>query len=147
MSYQSILVPVDLDSSESLNLLGKIPDLQASAAKVHLLHVGSIMAALFPVSGMGASQPSSELEAFQKEYTQELNTFLQQLAQKSPVPIESTHVKLGKVSTEVKELAKKLECDLIVIGQHSDKKLERVLGSNANAILHAAPCDVLTVFI
>jgi universal stress protein A len=144
-SYKNILVAVDL-SEETQKLLQKVQALVNEDTKVQLVHVGSIFAALFPVSSLGGSSAASdETENLQKEYVNELKTYLKKMAEEAPFPVGQVYVELGKVSTEVSALAKSHNCDLVVIGQHSGKKVERVLGSSANAILHASECDVLTI--
>lgn len=145
-NYKNILVAVDL-SEEGLKLIDKVQSVANKDSTINLVYVGSVFGALFPVSGLGGSTDMEEAEAVHKEYVNELKTYLNQIAQKSSLPIDKAYVELGKVSTEVKALAEKLGSDLIVIGQHKNKKMERVLGSSATGILHGAPCDVLTLVI
>lgn len=56
-------------------------------------------------------------------------------------------VEMGSTKQEILRIAEEQEIDLIVIGSHSRHGLSRLLGSTANAILHGAPCDVLSVRI
>jgi len=44
-------------------------------------------------------------------------------------------------------LAEKINADLIVLGTHGRHGLGLMLGSTANAVLHGAPCNVLTVMV
>jgi nucleotide-binding universal stress UspA family protein len=51
----------------------------------------------------------------------------------------------GDPATEILQLARVLHCDLIVLGTHGRKRLERLLlGSVAEQVLRKAPCPVLT---
>lgn len=56
------------------------------------------------------------------------------------------HVRTGKPSREIAEVAKQIGADLIVIGTHGRTGLARVLlGSVTEEVVRQAPCDVLTV--
>ena len=52
---------------------------------------------------------------------------------------------VGNPAAEIAAYADQNECDLIVIGSHATHGLNLVLGSVANAVLHKAKCDVLTI--
>jgi universal stress protein A len=43
------------------------------------------------------------------------------------------------------DLAKAINADLIVAGTHGKQGLDLLEGSTANALLHGAPCDSLSV--
>jgi Universal stress protein UspA and related nucleotide-binding proteins len=45
------------------------------------------------------------------------------------------------------ERDKKIKADLIIVGTHGHQGLNLLLGSQANAILHAATCDVWVIRI
>jgi universal stress protein A len=56
------------------------------------------------------------------------------------------HVVEGDPATEIVRLAKKLPCDMIVMGTHGRRGLCRLLmGSVAESVLRNAPCPVLIV--
>ena len=61
------------------------------------------------------------------------------------VPVECVG-RMGDAATEILDVARKSNCDLIVIGTHGRTGLRRLLmGSVAEAVLRNAPCPVLTV--
>ena len=70
---------------------------------------------------------------------------LARLGNRIAVPQENQYVETGSVKVAVTTLAKKMHVDLILVGTHARHGIEKILGSTANAILHAAKCDVLTV--
>ncbi len=70
---------------------------------------------------------------------------LSDLAKQLKVPQDRIHLKVGSVKNEVGKLADEIEADCIVVGTHGRHGIELLLGSNANAILHVAKCDVLAV--
>lgn len=51
----------------------------------------------------------------------------------------------GSTNNEVIKLATDINADLIIVGSHARHGSELLLGSTANAILHAAKCDVYAV--
>ncbi|MBB71134.1 MAG: universal stress protein UspA [Legionellales bacterium] len=66
-------------------------------------------------------------------------------AEEFNVTPDHTHVKIGPTKTEILAAAEGLGADLIVLGSHGTHGLSLLLGSTANAVLHGAKCDVLTV--
>ncbi len=54
-------------------------------------------------------------------------------------------VEMDSVKAEILRVAQQKKADLIIVGSHGRHGLELLLGSTANALLHAAPCDVLAV--
>jgi universal stress protein A len=70
---------------------------------------------------------------------------LQSLAGKSAhIQVKSVVVQ-GSIKSAIVEYADDNQIDLIVIGRHGRHGLSRLLGSVANAVLHHASCDVLTI--
>ena len=64
---------------------------------------------------------------------------------KTPVPYKYK-VLVGDVGDELKKYAAQENCDLLIIGTHGHKGLEKTLfGSIAEEVLKSAPCPVLTV--
>ncbi|MEN8214340.1 MAG: universal stress protein [Pseudomonadota bacterium] len=51
----------------------------------------------------------------------------------------------GNPGHAITHYAREHDVDLIVIGSHGRRGIERLLGSSVNAVLHNAHCDVLTV--
>jgi nucleotide-binding universal stress UspA family protein len=56
------------------------------------------------------------------------------------------HVRTGRPSREICELARQISADVVVVGTHGRTGLSRVLlGSVAEEVVRHAPCDVLTI--
>ena len=64
-----------------------------------------------------------------------------------PFPVDAAHqlVVLGRVAEQIHYLAVEKDVDAIVIGSHAARGIRRLLGSTANAVLHGAPVNVMTV--
>jgi universal stress protein A len=54
-------------------------------------------------------------------------------------------VRVGSVKGEIVQLAEQQGVDLIVVGSHGRHGLGLLFGSTADAVLRAAPCDILAV--
>jgi universal stress protein A len=55
------------------------------------------------------------------------------------------YLEKGSAKQEIVRLSEKLNADLIVIGSHGHRGVQRFLGSTSSAVLHRANCDVLVV--
>ena len=61
-------------------------------------------------------------------------------------PKVETRVAVGAPADKILELAAKEKIDLIIMGTHGRKGLERtIFGSVADKIVQAAPCPVVTI--
>lgn len=58
---------------------------------------------------------------------------------------DDQHLASGSVKLAVIDTADEIGADLIVVGTHSHKGIDALLGSRASAILNHAKCDVLVV--
>jgi len=70
-----------------------------------------------------------------------------ELCEPFAIPPEAQHIVLGRAADQIHELAKTQNADLIVIGSHGHHGWRILLGSTANAVLHAAAVDVVTIRI
>jgi nucleotide-binding universal stress UspA family protein len=107
-------------------------------ARLLLVHVREPVLVAFGEYGMTPPPPSEDLP--------ELHARLRQLAPAdAAVPIEY-HVAEGEPAAEIVAMAEENGIDLIVVGTHGRRGLERVLmGSVAEQVVRKAPCPVLTV--
>ncbi len=66
-----------------------------------------------------------------------------------PLKIDADHrlVVLGRVADRIHRLARERDVDTIVIGSHGGRGIRRLLGSTANAVLHGAPVNVMTIHL
>lgn len=135
MSYQTILVALDLHDDVEAVLHQAEFLAKEYNAKLHAVHVLPHVYTSVPY----AYDFQNELE---KESEERLN------AVKDKVSIElHTHLVSGSPKREILNLVEELKADLLVVGSHGKHGVELLLGSTANAVLHGAKCDVLTVRI
>ncbi len=135
--YQHILLAVDLAETGSEPAEKALAIARTSDARLSLIHV------IEPTPSYGTPGGLIDvLGAIKERAMAEVDKFC-----------EDTHmpeggvrrVEIGSVKSQILWTAKELEVDLIVLGSHSRYGLARLLGSTASAVLHGAPCDVLTV--
>lgn len=140
MAFQQILLATDL-TKNSLAIAKRVREFaDAVGAKLSIVHV----MAHAPVAYAGEfSIPiDAELEIKLKKQAKER---LSALADQVGVAEDARYIKEGSIKKTVVALAKEIQADLLVTGARSHKGIAALLGSQANAISHAAPCDVWIV--
>ncbi len=137
MKYKRILVATDLMEGAEV-ILKKASELaKQMKAELHLLHV------VEPLPGYGyAFIGSAEIEV---ELVKEAKKQLNKLAKKYEVDTKLRHIEIGPTKVEIIRIAEEFDADLVVVGSHGHHGFGALLGSTANAVVHNAKCDVLTV--
>ncbi len=137
MKYKRILVATDLMEGAEV-ILKKASELaKQMKADLHILHV------VEPLPGYGyAFIGSAEIEV---ELVKEAKSQLNKLAKKYEVDTKHRHVEIGPTKVEITRIAEDFDADLIIVGSHGHSGFGALLGSTANAVVHNAKCDVLTV--
>jgi universal stress protein A len=141
LHYKHILLATDLDehshkTAKRAQMLAK-----QSKAKLSIVHVIDHTAFIY-----GSGEYSIPVEmSIEEELTQSAKDSLAKLANMIDIQPEDQHLLSGSPRAQIIELAQKLGTDLIVVGSHARHGAEILLGSTANAILHAAHCDVYAV--
>lgn len=136
--YKNILHASDL-SENHFDLCKKVVKLaQSIGANLHFLHVIETPASLQWAQSLGFA----ELAAPVKDGAQVVMTTLGDALN---IPPGNLHVEIGSAYLHILEKIKELEIDLVILGSHSDNSMHTFLGSTAQAVVHHAPCDVLTM--
>ena len=137
--YKNILLVVDL--SEDSSIIGERAKAIAACygSQITLLHVVEYV----PVEPMGeALLPTVQIEG---ELVDRARLRLTELAQQLGLPQSRQLVETGGIKSEIIRTAQRLNADLIVLGSRERHGLAILLNFTEDAILHAAPCDVLAV--
>ena len=113
---------------------------RAGSSRLSVIHVIEPMVMTPPYEGMSPLPVE-----FEQQMLQSARDSLQQLLDRVGLADAQWTVEVGAIKWTIVGYAKEQQVDLIVIGSHSRHGLERLLGSTANGVLHAAPCDVLAV--
>jgi nucleotide-binding universal stress UspA family protein len=92
--------------------------------------------------------PHGNIESFQQEAVESARKKMTAVAQQSfkKFPKLETRVELGSPAAKILELAEKEKIDLIIMGAHGRKGLDRaIFGSVAAKVVKSAPCPVMTI--
>lgn len=144
-TYQKILVAVDL-SSESEVVLKKARLITEPDVEMHLVYVQEPMDNVY-VGIVPQSAAFSGLGDLEAQLGDELKQKLSALGKQFNIDPDHQHILNGSPAHEIHRFAEENDIQLVVIGTHGQKGLQLLLGSTANAVLHGAGCDVLSVRI
>jgi nucleotide-binding universal stress UspA family protein len=144
--YRRILVPVDGSATSKLGLRHALGLAKDQQARIRVLNVVDEMALVPMMDGYPA-----DMTAILESMREAGNRALEEggvLAKRANVKADTAIVdSRGRVVSEViLEQARKFHADLIVMGTHGRRGLNRlILGSDAERVLREAPVPVLLV--
>ncbi len=135
--YKHILLATDL-IDDTRFLTDKVRSLRGlTGAKLSLVHI------VEPLPGY--SYAYLGVEDIEGQLIDESKVALKKMGEQLAVEDKDLWVEVGPTKSKILELAESIGADLIICGSHGRHGLSLLLGSTANAILHGAKCDVLTV--
>jgi nucleotide-binding universal stress UspA family protein len=143
--YQRILVPVDGSDTAKQGLLEAVRLAQALGAEVRLVHVVDDSAlAMHPEAGIAAAPLVEHFAEGGREILQEARLLACAQGIEPEVALHENFT--GRVADVIVSEARKWPAQLIVMGTHGRRGLKKaLLGSDAQAVLHASPVPVLLV--
>ncbi|MEW6571390.1 MAG: universal stress protein [Nitrospirota bacterium] len=145
MEIKSILFPTDFSEGSSQALLYAVDIAKRYGSRLYLIHViyDVVKAAGWYVPHMSMDELYKDIE---KSAQKELERF--GIEELSGLKNIERHIIRGVPHEEIVNFTNKNKIDLIVIGTHGKKGIDRVLfGSTAAQVVRFAPCPVLTVRI
>ncbi|GAB4222728.1 MAG: universal stress protein [Francisella sp.] len=135
MAYNKVLLAVNVYENADIVVNSAVDFAKKNNAQV--LKVVTVVDFVAPVA------PS--IVDFQHSIEQEAKKTLDDVVSKiTGIKVEH-EVLVGNPASEIVSYAEESNCDLIVIGSHATHGINLILGSVANAVLHKAKCDVLTI--
>jgi universal stress protein A len=135
--YKHILFATDL-TEDTQYIIEKVQTIRGyTNATLTLVHV------VEPLPGY--SYAYLGIEDIEGQLIAEAKQSIDKLGTKLNVKKDSQFVEVGPTKTKILGIADQIKADLIICGSHGRHGLSLLLGSTANAILHGAKCDVLTV--
>ncbi|HRP87769.1 MAG TPA: universal stress protein [Gammaproteobacteria bacterium] len=139
MDYQRIIAAVDLDEHSDLVLSRAKAVAGVTGAQLRLMHVVEYV----PVEPMGeALLPAVNIE---EELVAGARTRLAELAAAAGLDFAEQRVIAGTIKSELLREAREWPADLVVLGSRERHGLALIVNLTEDAVLHAAPCDVLAV--
>jgi nucleotide-binding universal stress UspA family protein len=130
-----ILVAVDLSPVSESVMETAVRVVGSRAAELHLLHV------------LRPEPPELVATPFFATVLEQTKKQLDELTRDLPSSVERVviHVRAGDPAVQIAQVASDIASDLVVVGTHGHKGLDRLLlGSVAEALVRNAPCPVLT---
>ncbi|KTD19381.1 universal stress protein [Legionella israelensis] len=138
--YNNILHATDL-SEEHFHVSEKAKAIaDYFKAKLYLLHVIELPASVQLAQGLGFTELAHPAK-------DDALTVIELLGEALSIPKEQQIVEIGSVVEHIFRKVKELNCNLIIIGSHTNDNFSTFLGSTASATVHHAPCDVITLRI
>lgn len=135
--YKHILFATDL-TEDTDYLITKVREMRGyTGARLSIIHV------VEPLPGY--SYAYLGIEDIEGQLIEEAKQSMAKLGETLNVAASDQHVEVGPTKTKILKLADEINADLIMTGSHGRHGLSLLLGSTANAIIHGAKCDVLTV--
>lgn len=135
--YKHILFATDL-TEDTQYLVEKVRALRGlTGARLSIVHV------VEPLPGY--SYAYLGIEDIEGQLITEATQALEKLGTQLNVDKPDQFVEIGPTKTKILKIADDVNADLIICGSHGRHGLSLLLGSTANAVLHGAKCDVLTV--
>src|SRR5262245_26095170 len=135
--YKHILFATDL-TEDTEYLESKVHSIcTLTNAKLSLIHV------VEPLPGY--SYAYLGIEDIEGQLINEARQSMEKLGSELKVDKKAQFVEVSPTKTKILKIAEEVGADLIVCGSHGRHGISLLLGSTANAILHGAKCDVLTV--
>jgi universal stress protein A len=135
--YKAMLFATDL-TEDTEYLIEKVRAIRGvTGAKLFLIHV------VEPLPGY--SYAYLGIEDIEGQLLDEARQTIEKLAVTLNVDKNDVYIEVGPTKTKILKIADDVNADLIISGSHGRHGLSLLLGSTANAILHGAKCDVLTV--
>ncbi len=141
------LVAYDFSEQAELALARAAQDLASmGGGELLMVHVHAPLATGFGFELGGASGFQDVDRAVENESRERLGVIARQLTASYPNVRVGVHVQLGQPADTIAELGRREGVDMIVIGSHGRRGLERFfLGSVAERVLRLAECPVLVV--
>jgi universal stress protein A len=139
MDYERILTAVDLSEHSGLVLSRAKAVAGVKGAQLRIMHVVEYV----PVEPMGeALLPAVSIE---EELVAGARTRLAELVERAGLGDADHKVIAGTIKSELLREAREWPADLVVLGSRERHGLALIVNLTEDAVLHAAPCDVLAV--
>jgi len=137
--YRRILLAIGLNE-DSASVARRVQALaQALGSELLLLHVVEFV----PVEPMGETlMPAVQIE---EELLERARERLAALAAELGIPDTSCRVEAGNLKAEIVRTARESHADLIALASRERHGPSILLNLTDDAVLHAAPCDVLAL--
>jgi nucleotide-binding universal stress UspA family protein len=138
-----ILFPIDESPFSILAAQTVIEQAQRQNAEVLVLHIMDVLANLTMYDSYGTAAEIKKIEEDREAHANELVKRAAKLIHDAGIPVTS-RVERGEPKSAIVEIAKEWGADMIIVGSHGRKGVDRfLLGSVSEAVAKYASCSVL----
>ena len=143
-NYTHILMAIDFTKSGE-QILAKALDIaeRNNNAKLSMLHVVEYI----PPVDYANDPMAINWGVGDNEMLEQAKKSLQNFSKQHNLKNVDLSVEFGRPKQVISQFVKDQQCDLVIIGSHGRHGISLLLGSTASAVLHAMPCDILTLKI
>ena len=142
--YNHILVTIDFSESSEHVLEKALKISQHESTRISLLHVVEYLP---PIDYLNDSLMNTNWVEEEQVMLGRAKDNMQQFVKKHNLKDVAQEIELGEPKLVIAKFVEQHQCDLVILGSHGRHGFSLLLGSTANAVLHAMPCDVLTIKI
>lgn len=138
--FNKILVAVDLQIEPAQVLLKRCAALDPGEIWVlHAVEPQYIQYSIDPTF------TGSLTQAMEEDAIQAASAQVAEICRPFDIPENHQLIKVGRAADTIHQLATEKDVDTILIGSHAGLGLRRLLGSTANAVVHGAAVNVMTI--
>ena len=141
--YKHVLAAIDFSRAADQVLIKARDIAWRNNARLSLLHVVEYM----PPMDYGSEPLITNWGVSEDELREQAEQSLRKISKQHKLENTDLIVLSGTPKQEISRFVKEQQCDLVVLGSHGRHGINLLLGSTANAVLHAMPCDILAVKI
>lgn len=142
-NYTHILMAIDFTKSGEQILAKALDIAERNNAKLSMLHVVEYIPPVDYVNNPMAINWG----VGDNEMLEQAKKSLQNFSKQHNLKNVDLSVEFGRPKQVISQFVKDQQCDLVIIGSHGRHGISLLLGSTASAVLHAMPCDILTLKI
>ncbi len=137
-----ILVAVDASPCAPSVIEAGVELAKSSGAKMHLLRVVGLPPEPLPMNGITAAPPTQVLDGILVTAKRDLGD----IARNIPVDlVEAVSTQIGVAWDSICNYAREHDVDMIVIGSHGYRFIDRIIGTTAAKVVNHADRPVLVV--
>jgi universal stress protein A len=141
--YKHVVAAIDFSRSADQVLIKARDIAQRNNARLSLVHVVEYL----PPMDYGSEPLMTDWGISEEELLEQAEQSLQKISKQHKLENADLNVLSGTPKQEISRFVEEQQCDLVVLGSHGRHGINLLLGSTANAVLHAMPCDILAVKI
>jgi nucleotide-binding universal stress UspA family protein len=140
--YRKLLLTTDFSLHSEYAALRAMEIAAQSGAHLEVLHIVEEMISYYEDYDPVLAEIPERDNTLEQHAWDSMNRYVERTGLGKKAVLQ---VQWGNPRWSIVSWAREQEADLIIMGSHGHRGLDRLLGSVSNSVLHQAPCDVLIV--